>query len=70
MELFMQAGIDFLYLDYSNSTYEYSTAVQAILKVILELQEEGYENVPLLTFMLPDNESDSAAKVSSLYENW
>lgn len=47
MELFMQAGIDFLYLDYSNSTYEYSTAVQAILKVILELQEEGYENVPL-----------------------
>ena len=70
MELFMLAGIDFLYLDYSNSSYEYPTALQAILNVILELQAEGYENVPLVTFMLPDSEADSAAKVRSLYDNW
>ena len=70
MELFMQAGIDFLYLDYTNSTYEYSSAVKVILDVILNLQAEGFENVPLVTFMLPDNEADSAAKVSSLYNTW
>ena len=70
LELFMQAGIDFIYLDYSNSTYEYTTAARTILNTILELQKEGYDNVPLVTFMLPNDESDSAAKVKSLYERW
>lgn len=70
LELFMNAGIDFLYLDYTNSTYEYDAGVRALTDVIRELLSEGYENVPRLAFMLPDNVNDSTRKVKSVYDKW
>ncbi len=60
LELFMNAGIDFLYLDYSNG-HVYPAAVEALLKVIKEMQAEGYENVPTVAFLCPNaKNSDSS----------
>ena len=70
LELFMNAGIDFLYLDYTNGGNEYDASVQALCEVILELQAEGYKSVPTLTFMLPNNAADSAAALGSVYDKW
>ena len=64
----MNAGIDFLYLDYTNSTYEYSAAVTALCDVILELQAEGYENVPTLAFMLPNDAKWNESKLQNIYD--
>lgn len=51
LELFMNAGIDFLYLDYTNNIiYEEETKV--LLDAILAMQAEGYQNVPRVVFLL------------------
>ncbi len=54
LELFMNAGIDFLFLDYSNG-HLYPGPVAALLDVIREMQAEGFENVPTLAFLLPND---------------
>lgn len=51
VELFMNAGIDFLYLDYTNNII-YEEATKVLLDAILELQAEGYKNVPRVVPML------------------
>ena len=61
LELFMNAGIDFLYLDYSNG-HVYPAAVDALIRVIKEMQDEGYKNVPTIAFLCPNaKDTDSAA---------
>ena len=57
----MNAGIDFLYLDYSNG-HVYPAAVDALIRVIKEMQDEGYKNVPTIAFLCPNaKDTDSAA---------
>ncbi|MFR1983996.1 MAG: hypothetical protein ACLS4Z_10040 [Christensenellaceae bacterium] len=61
LELFMNAGIDFLYLDHSNG-HVYPAAVDALIRVIKEMQDEGYKNVPTIAFLCPNaKDTDSAA---------
>ena len=50
LELFAYAGIDFLYLDYTNHII-YPEATKALLDAIKEMQAEGY-GVPQVTFLL------------------
>ena len=50
LELFAYAGIDFLYLDYTNNIF-YPEATFTLLDAILEMQEEGYD-VPQVTFFM------------------
>jgi hypothetical protein len=65
LELFMEAGIDFLYIDYSNGI-TYPASVGALLSVIQEMQAEGLENVPTVVFVCPNSETTSGNQMGSL----
>ncbi len=48
LELFMNAGIDFLYLDFTNNV-TYEPTVKVLLKVVKDMINEGYD-APKITF--------------------
>lgn len=62
VELFINAGLDFLCFDTTNNDY-YSTAARTVLDVLLEYHELGY-NVPKAMFM---TNSGSPRMIESIY---
>ncbi len=62
VELFMNAGLDFICFDTTNNDY-YRAASQSVLDVLLEYHEMGYD-VPKVMFM---TNSDSTGMTTSIY---
>lgn len=62
IELFINAGLDFICFDTTNNDY-YNAATTTVLDVLLEYQELGYD-VPKAMFM---TNSDSSGMITSLY---
>ncbi len=69
LELFMNAGIDFLYLDYTNNII-YPDATKALLDAILEMQQKGYENVPKVVPMMSYNAGWCSATFGNVYATY
>lgn len=63
VELFMNAGLDFICFDTTNNDY-YRSAAQTVLDVLLEYAELGYQ-VPKAMFM---TNSDSSGMITSIYQ--
>ena len=59
LELFAYAGIDFLYLDYTNNIW-YPEATFTLLDAILEMQAAGYD-VPQVTFFMNGTDAGAVA---------
>ena len=66
LELFMNAGIDFLYLDYTNNII-YEGATKVLLDAVSEMVEAGYENVPKVVPMLSYNPSWASWTFPNVY---
>ena len=62
VELFMNAGLDFICFDTTNNDY-YAAAAQKVLDVLLEYSQLGYK-VPKVMFM---TNSDSSGMITSIY---
>ncbi len=64
VELFINAGLDFICFDTTNNDY-YLNAAEAVLDTLLEYYNLGY-NVPKAMFM---TNSDSVGRVNQIYDN-
>ncbi len=62
VELFINAGLDFICFDTTNNSH-YSSAARAVLDVLLEYQKLGYD-VPKAMFM---TNSDSPGRIEAIY---
>ncbi len=62
VELFINAGLDFICFDTTNNDY-YGPAARTVLKVLMEYHELGY-NVPKAMFM---TNSDSTGRTTEIY---
>lgn len=62
VELFINAGLDFICFDTTNNDY-YQAAAKTVLDVLLEYADLGY-NVPKVMFM---TNSDSSGMITSIY---
>lgn len=65
VELFINAGLDFICFDTTNNSH-YTSAARAVLDVLLEYRELGYD-VPKAMFM---TNSDSPGRIKGIYNDF
>lgn len=68
IELFVNAGLDFIAFDTSNSRI-YDVQVYTFLDILLEYYEQGF-NVPKVMFLTSANEGDSITTVRNIYNSF
>lgn len=69
LELFTYAGIDFLYLDYTNNV-TYPEATKTLLKVIKQMQDEGYTPPKVMFFLHVTNPGNATTGFNRIIKHY